>query len=129
MYNPGMVLPLQDYDFTILNHDPLRRPRIPMQACCGAGSDFFFTSSKLTVTIQLARQGIEQILPPQTDATTFALSANSILFLCSAGSGIIEVISVSVQSRAPAPSLQGIIFFSKFEAVILLLNSVLLHNA
>ena len=81
LYNPGMVLPLQDYDFTILNHDPLRRPRIPMQACCGAGSDFFFTSSKLTETKQLARQGIEQILPPQTDATTFALPSDSIFLL------------------------------------------------
>ena len=38
-------------------------------------------SFKSTATKQLARQGVEQMLTPQTDATTFALPSISILLL------------------------------------------------
>ena len=41
-------------------------------------------SFKTIETKQLARQGIEQILPPQTDATTFVLHSVSIILLWAA---------------------------------------------
>ena len=51
---------------------------------CGQINIFYsilLISFKSTEAKQLARQGIEQILPPKTDATTFALPSVSILLL------------------------------------------------